>query len=158
MRVTEHFTIDEFACRDGTPYPLNGTEDDPGDWFLERLTPLCESLEVIRTAAGGAPIIIDSGYRTLAYDQRLYDASAHDGLVATPQGSQHPKGRAADIRHGWLPPAELHRLIGVLLAVGELPRVGGVGLYPRFVHIDVRPRPPSGHVAQWGGARLSNVA
>jgi hypothetical protein len=100
MRVTEHFDSDEFKCHEGTPYPLDQADEDApggGTWLETRLRPLCETLETIR-AQVGRPVTIDSGFRTVAYDQRLYDRSAHDGLVATPQGSQHPKGRAADIK------------------------------------------------------------
>lgn len=156
--VTKHFTVEEFACKDGTAYPVNGTDDDPGDWLHERLLPLCQSLEVIREAAGDLPLIIDSGYRTIAYDTRLYNASAKNGLVAPPQGSLHPKGKAADITHSKLSPSELHTLVGQLIANGKLPLIGGMGLYPNFLHVDVREKPDSGHVAQWGADRLSNIA
>lgn len=155
--VTEHFTAEEFACHDGTPYPISQIDTETNDgrcWWATRLWPLCETLEAIRAAVGG-PISIDSGYRTLEYDQRIYDKSAKDGLVATPQGSQHPKGRAADIKCA-LAPKALHGLILDLYRAGRLPHLGGIGLYPTFVHVDVRPS--HGHLAQWGGDRDSNIA
>lgn len=146
--VTEHFSVEEFACHSGEPYP--------SEWIDERLEPLCLTLEVIRSAAGDRPITVDSGYRTLAYDERLYEASAKDGSVAPASRSQHPQGRAGDIVHALLSPLALHELILRLQQSGELPQLGGLGLYPRFVHVDVRPW--EGHLAQWTGGRLSNVA
>jgi uncharacterized protein YcbK (DUF882 family) len=147
MRITPNFSLAEFACKDGTPYP--------DKWIDERLLPLCETLEVLRVAVGG-PITIDSGYRTLEYDTKLYEASKKDGTKAPPTSSQHPKGRAADIRCA-LAPHELFNLTLELYQEGKLPHLGGVGLYPSFVHIDVRPR-PNNHLAIWGGSRPNNIA
>ncbi len=149
--VSAHFALEEFGCHDGTPYPA--------EWIEERLRPLCETLEVIREATGGKPIHIDSGFRTLKYDEALYQKSIARGLggKADPRSSQHPKGRAADIRCGSLTSTQLQKLIGELYQAGKLPHLGGLGWYPSFVHIDVRPR-VGGHLAQWGGSRLSNIA
>ena len=158
--VTQHFMIDEFACHDGTPYPVDQPDDEaPGSaWLQSRLHPLCETLELIREAAGGGSITVDSGFRTMAYDQRLYDNSAKDSLIALPSRSQHPKGRAADITHATLKPHEMFNLVQQMFLEGKLPKLGGVGLYPTFIHVDVRPRGVSDHLAIWGGSRLSNVA
>lgn len=158
--LSVHFSLEEFACKDGTPYPLDQLDEDTNDgrtWRETRLQPLVEMLEVIREALG-KPLIVDSGYRTLAYDQRLFDADAGRGNVAKPTGSQHPKGRAADVRCASLTSTELRTLIVDLYAAGKIPKLGGVGWYPSFVHVDVRPKDASGHVAQWGGSRLSNIA
>lgn len=140
MRVTDHFDSAEFACKDGTPYP--------DSLIPERLLLLCETLEVIREAAGGRSITITSGYRTLAYNRKI---GSHDT-------SQHPKGRACDIQHASLTSDELYSLISKLYANGMLPYLGGLGRYPSFVHIDVRPRPEDDHLARWSGSRMSNVA
>lgn len=154
--VTEHFTVAEFACHSGVPYPID-TPDDEDDkrrpWGLTRLVPLCETLEIIRTACG-KPIVIDSGYRTLDYDQQLYDADKGAGNVAKPQGSQHPKGRAADIVVPSMRAAVLHALILDLYDRCMVPHLGGLGLYSSFVHVDVRPH--SGHLARWTGTRVAN--
>jgi uncharacterized protein YcbK (DUF882 family) len=140
MKVTEHFDSDEFACRDGSPYPA--------EWIVERLSILCATLEVIRTAAGNVPIRVNSGYRTLEYNRKL---GSHDT-------SQHPKGRAADIQHPKLTADELYVLVGRLYVAGRLPSLGGLGKYPTFIHVDVRPRPEDDHLALWTGGRMSNVA
>lgn len=158
--ISAHFALEEFACHDGTPYPVDQPDDEaPGmTWKNSRLAPLLDTLEVIREAAGGKPLHIDSGYRTLKYDEALYQANKARGLdgKADPRTSQHPKGRAADIRIGSLTSTELREFIGNLYRAGKLPHLGGLGWYPSFVHVDVRPR-VGGHLAQWGGSRLSNI-
>ncbi len=158
--VTEHFSIAEFACHDSTPYPISCVDQDTNDgrtWLQTRLLPLCQTLEVVRAAAGGVGLHIDSGYRTPAYDERLYEASAKDGSVAPAAKSQHPKGRAADVTHPTMKPLALFNLIMQAYEAGKLPQLGGVGLYPNFVHLDVRPQSPPGHLAIWGGTRPGNV-
>lgn len=156
--ITPHFSLEEFSCHDGSPYP--------SAWVDDRLRPLCETLETIRAALGHSPIVIDSGYRTLAYDQHLYDthlaAVGNDGMVADPTSSQHPQGTAADIRHSNVPPVPFFNKILELYECDRLPHLGGIGLYPTFVHIDVRKRPGAsnasrGHLAIWGGRRPSNI-
>lgn len=163
MLITEHFDSDEFACKDGTGYPLLALDEFDArgrNWQDTRLLPLCQTLEIIREAAGGEALIVDSGYRTIPYDEKLYERSAKNGDVAPATSSQHPKGRAADIRHATLSPPALHALIRKLYYGGKLPALGGLGLYPTFCHVDVRPRPADdpAHLAQWEGGRHSNVA
>jgi uncharacterized protein YcbK (DUF882 family) len=50
------------------------------------------------------------------------------GGKAAPDKSQHPKGRAADIRCPSLTSGELHALIGDLYRGGKLPHLGGLGV------------------------------
>jgi hypothetical protein len=184
LPITEHFTIAEWACHDGTPFPI-GTidEEDPAGrtWMQTRLLPQALMLEVIRQAAidqygltpAEAAIIIISGFRTISHDQAIYDAHIaalaakglpNDHLVAEPTSSEHPRGRAADVRHVKLPPHVLFNLVIQLFQAGKLPQLGGIGLYPDFVHLDVRKRQGStggandGHLAIWGASRPSNVA
>jgi hypothetical protein len=180
MPITQHFALDEFACHDGTPYPIDTVEDGTGiptnwtpsqqTWFYSRLTPLCLTLETIRAAAVArygltpeqAAMAIDSGFRTIAYDEKIYDAHVaavgDDGLVAPASKSIHPKGGAADVKHAKLTPSQLYNLVLDLFSQGQLPYLGGVGLYPSFVHIDVRTRTVGGsHLAIWGGERPSNI-
>lgn len=172
--VTIHFSVEEFACHDGTPYPVDNIEDGTGiptgwlgakdsTWLQTRLMPLCMTLETIRDEAGSQPITIDSGYRTIAYDQKIYDAHVaavgDDGAVAPASTSIHPKGGAADIKHPTMKPLPLFNLVLKMFEDGKLPYLGGVGLYPSFIHVDVRPRSKNGtHLAIWGGHRPSNIA
>ena len=161
---TAHLSEEEMACKDGTPYPFDAVDSDGRTWRETRATPLGNLFEAIRLGCGGAAIVVDSAFRTLAYDQKLYDADRGAGNVATPQGSQHPKGRALDLKHSVLSPLRFFNQILHLFEVGALPQLGGIGLYPGFVHVDVRARLGSqggandGHLAIWGGTRPSNVA
>jgi uncharacterized protein YcbK (DUF882 family) len=136
--VSAHFDIDEFACHDGTPYPE--------EWVDARLQPLCDTLEAVRDRWGG-PLIIVSGYRTGLYNQRIQGASL----------SQHVEGRAVDVRpkRGESVRA-LYELTQQLLGEDKLPHLGGLGVYPRWVHIDVRPRKADGRIAKWSGYGLGS--
>lgn len=131
--ITPNFWLHEFSCRDGTPYPE--------EWIAERLRPLCRALEVLR-ADLGAPLIIDSGYRTPAYNKFVGGVSA----------SQHTEGRASDIRCMTVKPADVHARALALYQSGLL-LIGGLGEYGTFTHMDVR---PGARLARWSGTRTSN--
>lgn len=72
-RISDHFTLSEMACKDGSDKVLYSTE-------------LMDKLEKLR-AYGGFTIRINSGYRTPAHNKRVRGAA----------NSQHIKGTAADI-------------------------------------------------------------
>lgn len=144
--MSRYFTVDEFRCRSGEPYPEA--------WVGDRLAALLGVLDAIRDAWGG-PLIVVCGYRTAAYNAALAEASAkrNGGVSGVAQNSQHVQGRAADIR----PDAptvervrELHDLTRKLFDGGSLPALGGLGLYPGWIHVDVRAK-VNGHLATWGG-------
>jgi uncharacterized protein YcbK (DUF882 family) len=126
--VSEHFTIDEFACHDAheTPYPA--------EWVESRLMPLCtQILEPIRAYVGnGAEMKILSGYRTPEWN------AAQPG--AAPD-SQHIYGTAADF---YFPSMEGTQGPAVYLAVlalcraGEIQFLGGIGRYTNRCHVDIR--------------------
>ncbi len=165
--ISENLTLEEVGCHDGLPYPVERIdEEDPQrrTWFETRLAPLAGTFEEAREAGGDEPVHVDSGYRDEAYDERLYIADRGRGNVAPPQGSQHPKGRALDLKHSTLSPQEFHDRILAYYRAGKMPHLGGIGLYPGFVHIDIAPRAGSrggandGHLRQWGGTRDTNVA
>jgi uncharacterized protein YcbK (DUF882 family) len=134
--ITPHFSVEEFDCHDGdnTPYP--------SEWIDERLHPLCTVLEAVRAEIGNRPIHILSGYRTLA----------HNTAVGGAKQSQHLLGRAADIQAEGIAPSEVHAVILRLFDAGTI-EIGGLGLYPGWVHIDLRPRPADGHLARWTGTK-----
>jgi uncharacterized protein YcbK (DUF882 family) len=147
--ITPHFSYEEAGCHDGTSYPI--------DWVNDKLFALDTMLEKIRVRAGNLPITIDSCYRTIAYDTKIYESEkVHSGLVAPPTSSQHPKGRAADIRHETMSSLNLFNLIMEMYQNNELPELGGIGLYLSFVHVDIRPR-INNHLTVWGGSRPDNV-
>ena len=108
--LSAHFTVAEFACRDGSE-PV---------FVDERLVLI---LETIR-ARFARPLRIHSGYRTPGYNQKVGGAAR----------SQHLLGTAADVSITGVTPAEVARFARELM-----PDWGGVGTYPTFTHIDVRP-------------------
>lgn len=112
-----HLSWPELACRDRlrTPYPL--------DWRGTRAVELAAAFEALR-AAVGLPLVVLSAYRT----------PAHNRAVGGARDSQHVQGRALDLRppDGWDP-------IALAAVARDIPTIRGLGVYPRFVHIDVRP-------------------
>jgi hypothetical protein len=131
--ITPHFSIEEFHCHDGTPYPT--------EWIECRLHPLCTVLETVRAELGSRPTWILSGYRTLA----------HNRAVGGAPHSQHTQGRAADITVENIPPSVVHAAVLRLFHAGRI-EIGGLGLYASWIHVDIRPRPPSGYLATWTGS------
>lgn len=135
LRVTEHFRISEFAQKSGHGLPA---EDYPKEWILSRLVDLCECLEVIRLELGSS-IHVVSGYRSPKYNAKIGGA----------RKSQHMEGKAADIQAAGHEAHHVHDAILGLIAAGKLPKVGGLGRYPGFVHVDTRP----GKLVRWRGSR-----
>ncbi len=115
--MTEHFTLREFACKDGSVTPPE---------VAERRRELAAQLEVLR-AKVGRPIYVVSGYRTPAYNRAVGGAPR----------SQHVTGRAADIRVDELSPADLASAIESLIDEGAMLQ-GGLGIYRTWVHYDTR--------------------
>lgn len=153
--ASKYFTMAEMRCRDGTPYPAI---------WSDRLVTLFSQLDVIRERHGGALVVV-SGYRT----------PSHNDAVGGAEKSQHPEGRAVDIRPWYRNRVitgsdvqDLHSEINELVAEGKLPLVGGIGFYrfvrdktthllmPGWVHLDTRPKPASGHIARWEGERFGD--
>lgn len=110
-RLSAHFKVREFACRDGSDAVL----------VAPRLVMVLES---IRTHFGSA-VVINSAYRTPQYN-------AKEGGVTD---SQHCYGTAADIVVRGKTPAQVAAYARQLM-----PDWGGVGIYAKkgFTHIDVR--------------------
>jgi len=108
-QLTANFKVREFACRDGS---------DP--IFIAPV--LTEVLQAIRSHFQ-QPVTVCSGYRTPGYNKKV------DGAVY----SQHLCGSAADIQVKGISPADVAAFAETLL-----PDSGGIGVYPTFVHVDVR--------------------
>lgn len=117
MKLTENFSLSEFSCKDGAPVP--------GD-LLDNVELLAKNLQVLRDHLG-EPIHVNSGYRTPAYNAK----------VGGKPKSKHLTAEAADITVKSKSPRQLVTIIEKLIAQGKL-RFGGVGLYPGFVHVDIR--------------------
>jgi hypothetical protein len=134
-----HLAWAELACHDGTEYPL--------EWRVDRAVMLAATFEHVRELLGNQAIVILSGYRTPAYNASLEGAAVK---------SQHVEGRALDIWHPLIEPLAVFKTLRQASQKGVLPLLGGLGIYRTFVHLDVRPKVPKGHLALWSGkgARL----
>jgi hypothetical protein len=149
-RLTEHWTVAELCRQKDWPILASNIEAQN---HLRRL--VAAALEPIR-ALWGAPVLCVSGYRSPQHNARVGGARA----------SQHMMGRAADIvpadidwvslRAGHGTEADAKRLRDFTCMIEhhlgkELEGIGGVGLYPGFVHVDIRPRGEGGHIYRWTG-------
>lgn len=144
--ITKNFSRSEFALSaakakeygfEATPYPP--------EWEGARLRPLCLVLEEIREACGGRKVTVISGFRPEAYDAARI-AAGHEGV--SPK-SQHHQGLAADVQVAGVEPAKLRELVLKLHTTGRI-KVGGIGLYPDFVHVDIRQLlQPGARLALW---------
>jgi len=117
MKLTENFTRQEFDCKDGTAMPPE---------VLINIRLVAKQLQILRDHLGES-IHINSGYRSPAYNKRI-------GGV---KNSQHVLGKAADITCKSKTPKQLAAIIERLITAGTL-RFGGMGVYPGFVHVDIR--------------------
>lgn len=118
-RPSAHLTWAELACRDGTPYPQLFIDDG-------RCARLAALFEAIR-AWHARPITVLSAYRTPSHNRRIGGA----------RHSQHLQGRALDLRspQGIPLPTFITEIRDAAADLG----LRGLGLYPTFVHVDLRP-------------------
>lgn len=121
--LTTNFNLAEFACKDGTPVPNDLTPN---------VELLAKNLQVLRDHLG-EPIHINSGYRS----------PAHNAKVGGKKNSYHMKAMAADITCKSKTPKQLAAVIEKLIAAKKM-KQGGLGIYPGFLHYDVR-----GSRARW---------
>lgn len=123
MQLTKNFAIVEFMCKDGTPVPLK---------YLKNAIELANNLQALRDYLG-EPIHINSAYRTPAWNDR----------VKGEDNSKHLVAKAADITVKSKTPKQLAAVIEKLIGQGKM-KQGGIGVYPGFLHYDVR-----GYKARW---------
>jgi len=139
MKITEHFSLEEFKQpamhnMSGLPYPEQ--------WIKDRLTPLCQQLEIIREKLGGKPIRIVSGYRSPEYNTAINGAKQ----------SQHIQGRAADIVVEGVDAYTVYSSI-MQMVRAKVINIGGLGYYKKFTHVDIRTH-KIGAITTWTGDRL----
>lgn len=124
MKLTNNFSLQEFACKDGTPVPKD---------LIPNCKELAKNLQVLRDHLGVPVRITGSGYRT----------PSHNAKVKGAKNSQHLYAKAADINAEGYTPAKLSVVIEKLIAEGKM-KQGGIGVYKNFVHYDIR-----GTIARW---------
>jgi uncharacterized protein YcbK (DUF882 family) len=110
---------EELACKDGTAYPKKFILDG-------RVFTLANVFESIRSM-WGKPILIHSAYRTPTHNKRVGGAP----------NSQHVQGRALD-----LAPPKGVKIDDFYYAIKRNVDdfgIHGIGRYPTFVHVDIRP-------------------
>ena len=116
-RLTEHFHVAEFDCRDGTPVP---------EAALPALKALCEEVLEPQRARFG-PITINSGFRTASYNASVGGASNSIHIY-----TEHPNAAAADHAASSGSAREWFD--------NTAGRAAGRGLYATFHHADNRGR------------------
>ena len=109
-KISTHFSVYEFKCKDNSRVIV-----------LNKA--LIDLLEKIRLHYN-LPVTINSGYRTVAYNSSIKNASPK---------SQHILGNAADIVVKGVSPAKVYAWLN-----SSYPNSLGLGIYDTFVHVDVR--------------------
>ena len=113
--LSKNFALSEFMCP--------GVKEKE---LLEKLdSKLIAGLQRLREMAG-VPIKITSGYRTKKYNKKVNGSET----------SLHMEGKAADIIIQGLSPKEMYNLAEQV----EIFKEGGIGRYPRHIHVDTGPK------------------
>ena len=123
QNLSPHFELREFiASRKAKEHGIDNT---PPEEAVENLRALCvQTLEPLRNALG-LPIIVTSGFRTMALNNLLAHASST---------SQHMQGRAADLYVG---NGSREKLIKAFREILLNPGIDfdQLILYPTFIHV-----------------------
>ena len=122
-KITTNFSLEEFKSKCGREIPNN---------VLPNIIQLAKNLQVLRDAVGKS-ISITSGYRSTQHNKKIGGA----------KDSQHVTGMAADIKVTGMTPKEVALVIEGLIESGKM-KQGGIGIYPSWVHYDIR-----GTKARW---------
>lgn len=123
QRLSKHFTVEEFDCKDGTKVQQR---DYAGLKYLCRTY-----LEPLRKKYGS--VTINSGFRTQSWNRKVGGASQSMHVYTIHDGND----QAADITCARGNPPQWHRTLNRLRRRKRNGR-GGLGLYRTFVHVDIR--------------------
>lgn len=123
MKLSDNFSLSEFNCKDGSEVPSE---------LYSNVIALAGNLQELRYYLD-EPIHVNSGYRSLAYNAK----------VGGKKNSYHMKAMAADITVKSKTPKQLAKIIEKLISEKKM-KQGGIGVYPGFVHYDIR-----GTKARW---------
>lgn len=132
--LSAHFTPKEFAQPAKHGFARIAY---PEEWIDSRLRPLVDVLERLRTELSNKSMRVNSAYRSPTYNKAIGGA----------QHSQHTFGRAADIVVSGVSAKTVHDTALRLHNEGVI-RLGGLGRYSTFTHVDLR---PGSKLAQWNG-------
>ena len=116
MQLTNNFNLEEFECKCGCEMP---------EFVKKNIIELAENLQVLRDAVGRLDL-------TNAYRCKYHNADVGGSI-----NSQHLKGKAADIKSKTLSPNEIAVRTNDLMK-NESFKLGGIGIYNTFTHIDIR--------------------
>lgn len=124
MKLTKNFTREEFDCNDGTIVP---------ERFMCNVRQVANNLQTLRDYINESVVVSGSGYRTPSHNKKVGGAPK----------SQHLTASGADITAKNYTPKQLAAVIEKLIRLGKMTQ-GGIGIYPGFVHYDIR-----GTAARW---------
>ena len=122
MKLTENFSLSEFQCKCGCEMPA---------LVKENIQELALNLQILREIVGALNLT------------NAYRCKEHNSTVGGSENSQHLVGKAADIKSPGTEPSEIADITEVLMDTKKL-KIGGVGRYNTFTHIDIR-----GSLARW---------
>ena len=115
-KLTENFSMDEFECKCGCVMP---------EFVKKNVQELAENLQVLRNHVGRLNL-------TNAYRCKYHNADVGGAI-----NSQHTKGKAADIKSRDINPKDMAAIVDDLMKCESF-KLGGVGIYNTFTHVDIR--------------------
>jgi uncharacterized protein YcbK (DUF882 family) len=122
MKLTKNFNLSEFECKCGCVMP---------EFVKKNVIELAENLQVLRDEVGRLDLT------------NAYRCKEHNADVGGAVNSQHLKGKAADIKSSTIKPHDMAIAVDDLMK-NEKIKMGGVGIYNTFTHVDIR-----GSRARW---------
>jgi len=108
--------MDEFECKCGCVMP---------EFVKKNVQELAENLQVLRNHVGRLNLT------------NAYRCKYHNADVGGAVNSQHPKGKAADIKSRDINPKDMAAIVDDLMKCESF-KLGGVGIYNTFTHVDIR--------------------
>jgi len=121
-QLSTHFTLEELTHTDHREF-----DNTPNDLEKNNLKRLAEFLELVKTALGGKPIMVNSAFRSKAVNDS----------VGSKDTSQHRIGCAADIKvPGTAPDAVVRAVIAAGLPYDQIIRE-----FDAWTHISVPSQP-----------------
>jgi len=118
MNLTEHFTLEELTATSHREF-----DNTPNAEEIANLQRLAEFLERVKSALGGKPVMINSGFRS----------EAVNNSVGSKNTSQHRTGCAADLR---IPGMTPDQVVKAIIASG-LPYDQIIREFDSWTHVSV---------------------